>query len=269
MGPGEAYSILSAVAWAFGVICMRKTSQQLDPLSFNIFKIALAIILVFVTFLFSQETVPFASISIRDLVVLVVSGIIGIGIADTLWLAALRSTDATTMAIVDCAYSPSVVFMSFLFLAERLTVLQFIGGICILMSVFTVIPSKQDKLKPGFIAGGKLQGVLLGALAVVLMAIGVVLMKPILRNLPVLFTTEVRLISGFSVLLLLSVFSKKKTKLKESFLTAENKKIIFLGAFLGAYLAMIFWIAGFKYTTASIAAILNQTSTIFIIILAV
>ena len=40
-------------------------------------------------------------------------------------------------------------------------------------------------------------------------------------------------------------------------------------AFFGPFLATICWVAGFKFTTAGRAAIFNQMSTVFIIILAV
>ena len=36
----------------------------------------------------------------------------------------------------------------------------------------------------------------------------------------------------------------------------------------GNFIALLFWVAGMKYTTASQAGILNQMSTIFIFILA-
>jgi drug/metabolite transporter (DMT)-like permease len=37
---------------------------------------------------------------------------------------------------------------------------------------------------------------------------------------------------------------------------------------LGSYIALLAWIAGMKYTLVGIAAILNQTSTIFILLFA-
>ena len=44
---------------------------------------------------------------------------------------------------------------------------------------------------------------------------------------------------------------------------------ILIASILGTYLSVIFWLAGFKYTLAGRAAIYNQLSTIFIIIMAV
>ena len=47
----------------------------------------------------------------------------------------------------------------------------------------------------------------------------------------------------------------------------SNYTVVF-GSILGTYLSVIFWLAGYKYTLASRAAIYNQLSTIFIILMA-
>ena len=57
-----------------------------------------------------------------------------------------------------------------------------------------------------------------------------------------------------------SITSKFKEGLKD--------KYILWGSFMGTYLSVIFWLAGYKYTLAGRAAIYNQLSTIFIILLA-
>ena len=40
------------------------------------------------------------------------------------------------------------------------------------------------------------------------------------------------------------------------------------GSFIGAYVAMLLWIAGFNYNAANVAGILNQTSTLLTVLLA-
>ena len=54
----------------------------------------------------------------------------------------------------------------------------------------------------------------------------------------------------------------------QKFKQGLTNQYVILGAFLGTYLSVIFWLAGYKYTLAGKAAIYNQLSTVFIIILA-
>ena len=43
---------------------------------------------------------------------------------------------------------------------------------------------------------------------------------------------------------------------------------LFVAAFIGQYLSMAMWLAGYKYTSASVASVLNETASIFIVVFA-
>jgi drug/metabolite transporter (DMT)-like permease len=44
--------------------------------------------------------------------------------------------------------------------------------------------------------------------------------------------------------------------------------LLVLAAFVGQYVSMMLWMAGYKYTHASVAAVLNETASVFIVLLA-
>jgi drug/metabolite transporter (DMT)-like permease len=47
-----------------------------------------------------------------------------------------------------------------------------------------------------------------------------------------------------------------------------NWCLLLIAAFVGQLLSMLLWLAGYKFTQASVAAILNETASIFILLLA-
>tara|TARA_B100000953_G_scaffold244422_1_gene206287 strand:+ start:118 stop:396 length:279 start_codon:yes stop_codon:yes gene_type:complete len=55
-----------------------------------------------------------------------------------------------------------------------------------------------------------------------------------------------------------------KTEIKTQLSDRKIWPVILLGSFLGTYVGFAMWIVGMAKTSASIASILNQTSTIFI-----
>jgi drug/metabolite transporter (DMT)-like permease len=100
------------------------------------------------------------------------------------------------------------------------------------------------------------------------MALSVAIAKPILDRSPVLWATAVRLISGVAAIMLLTAISPRRRYLWKTLRPSRSWRTAVPAAVLGAYLAMIVWIAGMKYTQASTASILNQTSAVFVLPLA-
>ena len=262
---GETFSILAAVNWAFAVILFKKSGETVHPIGLNLFKNSLSIILLIPTIYIFGETL-FHPVPSGHYLLFLLSGALGIGLADTLFFKSLNLLGAELWSIVNCMYSPFIIFLSYLYLDETLTLVQFVGVVVILFAVLAATgrDNSNDVGKKAI-----LRGILLGALAMAGNAIGVVAIKPALETSPLLWVTEVRLVGGAVVLLIvLALHSSRRTIIRSVFSTKRWGYTV-SGSFMGAYLAMIIWLAGMKYTQASIAAALNQTSTIFTFIFAV
>jgi drug/metabolite transporter (DMT)-like permease len=202
---------------------------------------------------------------LTDYLLLLASGVIGIGLADTLFFKSLNLIGAGLSAIVDCLYSPFVIGLSILFLEENMSGLQLVGVLLIISAILAISLQKNIKSisRRDFI-----WGILLGVFSIALMAIGIVMVKPLLNRSPVLWVVMVRLLAGCISLGLIILFCSDCKKITASLMSFKNWRFMLPGSFLGAFLALILWIAGMKYTQASTASALNQTSSIFVFVLA-
>jgi drug/metabolite transporter (DMT)-like permease len=111
-------------------------------------------------------------------------------------------------------------------------------------------------------------GTVCGILAMALMAISIVMVKPLLDRSPVLWATEIRLIGGCLGIYIHLMIHPQGHSIVKSTLCARSWKYTVWGSFLGGYVAMLMWIGGMKYTQASTAAALNQTTNIFVFLFA-
>jgi drug/metabolite transporter (DMT)-like permease len=111
-------------------------------------------------------------------------------------------------------------------------------------------------------------GLLLGVASMALMAYGIVIAKPILNKMELLPASFIRLAAGTAALALFAIVRSDRRATFSVFRPARSWRFSLPGSVLGTYFALTLWIAGFKYADASIAAILNQTSFLFTIILA-
>ena len=263
---GEICALLAALTWALALVLFKRSGETIEPLSLNLFKNTIAIVLMVISLPVAGEGVTILTdLTTRELLILAFSGVIGIALADTVLFYSLNLIGVGLVTIMECAYTPSVIIFAWAMLAEAITTPQYIGGGLVLAGVFI---SSTHAPPPGRTRRELLGGMLAGAVAVSLMALGIVIAKPILEHAPLLSASLVRLLAGTAVLTVLMLLSRRRRALFSVFKPNPAWRTCIPGAFFGTYLALIFWIAGFKYTKAAIAAILNQTSTVIALIFA-
>jgi drug/metabolite transporter (DMT)-like permease len=112
------------------------------------------------------------------------------------------------------------------------------------------------------------RGIVLGVLAMLTVAVGIVMIKPMLAHTDVFWATAMRLAGGIGGLVLFLPFLRNRRKILAPLFDIAKWKILIPASLLGSFFALLFWVAGMKFTLASIAAVLNQMNVIFVFILA-
>jgi drug/metabolite transporter (DMT)-like permease len=186
-------------------------------------------------------------------------GIIAIGVSDTLFHKSLNLVGAGISSIVDCLYPPFTVLFAWVLLEERLSLLQFFGMGLVLAGV---LAAAQHDTPHGVARRQVVLGARYGVLAMLALALGIVIAKPVLGHAPVLWATATRQIGCLLAMAPVALLSPRRREILRVFRPAPTWRFLLPGAILGSYLSLIFWIAGMKYTQVGVAAILNQASTI-------
>lgn len=261
---GEGLALLTAIIWAFAVILFKKSGETVHPIALNLFKNTLALFLFIPTmWLFGEALLR--PVPINTYILLLLSGVIGIGVGDTMFFKSLNLLGAGLMAIVDCLYSPFIIGLAIIWIGESLTLLQMVG---VFLIISAVLIATHKKARGKISRQNLLRGIFYGVVALACMAIGIIMIKPLLEYSPLLWVTEIRLFGGFVTLVLILLFHPARRKIIGSLISTHSWTYTIAGSFFGAYVAMLVWLGGMKYTQASIASALNQTSTIFIFIFA-
>ncbi len=255
---GDAMALGCAVVWAVAVLLFRSL-RGVPPVTLNLFKNLLAAVLLVLTT---------AALGHRweihhrpwDLASLVLSGVLGLAVADSLFLAGLARVDASVAAVADCAYSPTVLVLATVFLGE-------VPGAGLLWGTPLVLAGLAAVAWSGSGAATvDRRGLALVLSGVTTTAVGVVIARPALARADLFEATAVRLLAGSAALL---VVSAARGRLAEAVALLRPQplwKKAVPAAVFATYLSMLLWLGGMKYGTASRAALLNQTGTLWLLI---
>ena len=264
MGWGEFFALSSALVWALAVILFRRSGETLPAFELNLFKNFLGLILLVPTILL-VEGIGLPDYTSTELMLVLVSGLIGIAVADTWYLKALNMMGASRTGIVSSLFSPFVILLSAVFLGERLVPWQWLGFFFVMSGVLMVTwRSHRSAVDTADLK----RGVMYGVGAVLMMAAGVVMVKDILETRSFLWTVELRVVGGLSGMLVYMLVSSQWQSVKRNFSRPQPWGTVIFASFLGAYFALILWLLGYKMIDASVASVLNETNVAFIVFLA-
>ena len=267
---GEAAALCAAFLWAVSSVIYGRLGQQIPPLTLNLLKGAIAIILLLLTLLLRGEFL--SVIAPVPLCLLLLSGILGIGVGDTAFFTALNCLGPRRALLME-TLAPPMTAIGALFLQEQLSVGAWCGILLTILGVAWVVTEQlpSSSVSPINLA----RGISFGLLAALAMATGGVLSRAVLATTTIspLWTALLRLIAAVLTLLPLAWLTGKREAIKPQnykiFQSLPVFRAIFLAAFAGTYLGIWLQQTAIKFTAVGIALTLTNTSPLFVLPIAI
>ena len=258
-------AILAALCWSVASLISADVTRNIGGLVFNRLRLFFVSIMLigYTTITKSWET-----ISLDYLNIILISGIIGILLGDTLLFVALQKIGPRRNNILFSLAAPFTVLLNIFFLKEQMLLINLLGCFTVFIGVIIAIfyGSKTNyNHRWEKIEGSLILGITFGILAAFCQAIGLIMMKPILDAGadPIASAALRTIISCF--LLAFTFFFKS-----DNFVSRKplNKSIILksiVSGILGMALGMSLLLIALQKADAGIVATLSSTSPIMIL----
>ena len=272
---GELAALLAALFWSISSTIYARTGTTVPALELNALKGAIATGFLLVTLAIGNPDLP--HLPVQPVSLLLLSGVIGIGLGDTAFLAALKALGTRRTLLLETIAPPLTAILATIALSERLPVAAW-GAIALTVAgIFGVISERapqesgHDRRNPIAI------GILWALLAAIAQASGVILTRAALRATAIspLWSALLRLMAGTLCAVVLLQIRRQPLTVLAAFSKSSSAAnlarpwrtlgAIALAALLGTYLGIWLQQTALKFTSAGIAQTLLATSPLFIL----
>ncbi len=258
---GGIAALSSAFCWAVSAVLFQQAGQQISAAAMNLFKGVVAIVCI------GLLLIPFglADVSGDAFLLLAASGLVGICLGDTLYFMTIKRLGSRLTLLIGSLIPVATALIAITMLGENIGINAAAGLLLTIVGV-TYVLWERSVVKAEFTQWRA--GLAFGVLFVLANALGIILTKVGVKDIPALDATLIRTLWAVSGLVLWGLLSRsllswvkplQNSKLRTRLLFASV-----IGAFLGAWLS----VAALKYTHAAVAVALNSTSPLFVLPLA-
>ena len=285
---GYIFALLSALSFALGTIFFKKIENRknaIHPFILNFFKNIIGFIIISFVLFFSQYPVIQYFISVNSIVdkvsicIIILSGIIGMGIAELLYLHTLSYVNTNLLAVIGSTLSIFIFIFSVLFSSIYPyyfpvqkwppNIFELFGFILIISAIIISSWNLKNNSK-------NKTGIFSVLIAILFMGLSATLTNSVISQvnnnfLSILSIIWIRFIPGIFVSLFF-IKINKKVLFSDVISSLSNKTNLFyltLGSIMFSFLAVSFMFIGMSFETNNIAifSILAQTSNLIIFLL--
>lgn len=262
---GELAALSTAICWSFGTILFGYAGRRVGSLAINTIRITLAAFLLVAGNLLIEGQILPASCDYHQLLILAISGIIGLTIGDGCYFKSLVILGPRISSLLTASSPIFAVIIAWIFVGQQMSLLDLLG-ITITLSGISWVILERGSNSFGAQPGSKLLGYLLGICGSLAQAVALTMAKVGMgNNIPPLNASFVRMVSATVAIWIIVLATGRLSNIRRAFrdgkaMTAMSSAAV-VGPFLGVWLSLL----SVQYTKIGIASTLMATTPLFII----
>jgi drug/metabolite transporter (DMT)-like permease len=263
---GELAALGTAVSWTLAALFFEQGVKRVGVLSVNFFKVVFAFVLLALTASFMRGMpLPFDA-SLRTVIFLSLSGIIGFVVTD-MFLFTAYGTIGPRITMLFMALSPPVTAgISFFFFGERLGSMGALGMSLVIIGICMTVFGKQNSVSISKIDKIDKRGYVFAFIASIGQSIGMILTKAGLGNYDPVSGTQIREIAAIIGFALLALVYDKGEGLLKATKSFDGLKFTAAGSVFGPFIGVVLSLFAIQRINAGIVSTLIGLTPVIIIL---
>ncbi len=265
---GEASALGAAVLWAFSSILLTSQARLIHPIPLSALRGLFGSLFLIVLALSSGAIGELREMSANTAVSMVGSGVLGMAVGDTMYIASLGLLGAArTFPIAAAAYPLLTFLLAASFLDERVTVLVLVGAGLIVIGLWLLVSESRGGPEPSAHGDLALRGVAFALGAAVLWALATIWLKLGSGDLGAVAAAGLRVPAASLFLLAMTASTARHFGLRSY--DRRSMAVVAAAGLLGMGVGSPLFIFSVQEAGAGKAAILSSTAPLYALPLSV
>jgi len=256
---GELAALGAAISWTVSALFYRKALEEASPISANIIRLTLTGSILLLLLVFLGKLTVLTTLPLELVLLASASGIIGLGLGDTLYFMSLKWIGVARTVPLTCIYPLFSVLWAVFLVGERITLAAVLGAVVIVLGILFLGQDSQANTTDTRKA--LIVGMVIALATAAVWSVSITMMDVAVKESPdidhALIINTIRVITVAAVLLASSPIIDKKL----GFLKVRKRTVVALIAGGIAALGVGWFFLSYSFTVTSQARAVPISST--------